>query len=447
MTPQDIISNHPQFEVAVQTARIWLSGSAMSPTWHGYDKGQLEDTLVRELLSIVDISTPYAIASNVDNYLKGNIDRYGKIVNRGIDGLIYHIKATVPEALATGYPPMSGNPIHQLRGMFAGWPPRQMVGGESDQKINSFAGHFYQIAHKACIVMNEASALQHARAAIENGNQTLDEAFNYFNYCLGESNPSGYDVVTKDSVEYQRVLQEVTRQIEAGGLIRMPWQQRNYADEIYACLAPSYAMSEHEILGMLTSIICRETETARGTFVIGDKIDPFANLDHVQKRVAEQIRQLLATQGESWPLKEIAAYAIELCHEAGEEGGWLTVDKVREATALKCAVRNTVQEPIRNIGEAEVSLKSDITIAHEQILEITNAVKDDVEVIAYNNGDSYSFYRNDVLHVMAREYGLSPTGNPLLGSWVLRKLYTGEYVDHDFNRHDLAERQTIKIGK
>jgi hypothetical protein len=47
--------------------------------------------------------------------------------------------------------------------------------------------------------------------------------------------------------------------------------------------------------------------------------------------------------------------------------------------------------------------------------------------------------------VAAREYGLSTTGNPLKGAWVLRELNTGKYLDHDYNRHDLFERNKIKI--
>jgi hypothetical protein len=51
----------------------------------------------------------------------------------------------------------------------------------------------------------------------------------------------------------------------------------------------------------------------------------------------------------------------------------------------------------------------------------------------------------DQSHVMSREYGLSPVGNPYLGSWVLRKYRTGEYIDHDYNRNDLIERNQIKV--
>lgn len=59
-------------------------------------------------------------------------------------------------------------------------------------------------------------------------------------------------------------------------------------------------------------------------------------------------------------------------------------------------------------------------------------------------GDHH-YFATDSLTVVAREYGLSPTGNPYRGAWVLRELNTGKYLDHDANRHDLFERQKIKI--
>ncbi|WDS62287.1 hypothetical protein [Pseudomonas phage D6] len=49
------------------------------------------------------------------------------------------------------------------------------------------------------------------------------------------------------------------------------------------------------------------------------------------------------------------------------------------------------------------------------------------------------------MHVVAKEYGVSPTGNPFLGSWVYRHMRSGEYIDHDHNRNDLFERNQIKI--
>lgn len=49
--------------------------------------------------------------------------------------------------------------------------------------------------------------------------------------------------------------------------------------------------------------------------------------------------------------------------------------------------------------------------------------------------------------VIAKEYGVSPVGNPFLGAWVFRNMQTGEYIDHDFNRNDLFERHNVKLLK
>jgi len=48
-------------------------------------------------------------------------------------------------------------------------------------------------------------------------------------------------------------------------------------------------------------------------------------------------------------------------------------------------------------------------------------------------------------HVVAKEYGVSPVGNPFLGAWVFREMQTGKYIDHDHNRNDLFERNNIDI--
>lgn len=48
-------------------------------------------------------------------------------------------------------------------------------------------------------------------------------------------------------------------------------------------------------------------------------------------------------------------------------------------------------------------------------------------------------------HVIAREYGPDPTGEAYKGKWVLREYRTGVYLDHDSSRHDLAERNKVKI--
>lgn len=57
----------------------------------------------------------------------------------------------------------------------------------------------------------------------------------------------------------------------------------------------------------------------------------------------------------------------------------------------------------------------------------------------------YRFERDDVFYVISREYGVSPNGNPLQGAWVCRNYHTGDYIDHDRKRNDLAERLNIKL--
>lgn len=49
------------------------------------------------------------------------------------------------------------------------------------------------------------------------------------------------------------------------------------------------------------------------------------------------------------------------------------------------------------------------------------------------------------IDVIAKEYGVSPKGNPFQGAWVYRNMQTGAYIDHDFNRNDLFERHNISI--
>ncbi|MNV60770.1 hypothetical protein D3C71_1532450 [compost metagenome] len=59
-------------------------------------------------------------------------------------------------------------------------------------------------------------------------------------------------------------------------------------------------------------------------------------------------------------------------------------------------------------------------------------------------GDHH-YNATDGSKAIAREYGVSPNGNPYKGAWVLREFNTGKYLDHDYNRHDLFERNKIKI--
>lgn len=61
-------------------------------------------------------------------------------------------------------------------------------------------------------------------------------------------------------------------------------------------------------------------------------------------------------------------------------------------------------------------------------------------VLRSSNG---TFYRGDG-YTMIREYGKTPNGNDLAGSWVLRK--DGIWVDFCGFRTDLAERNGIKLN-
>jgi hypothetical protein len=46
-------------------------------------------------------------------------------------------------------------------------------------------------------------------------------------------------------------------------------------------------------------------------------------------------------------------------------------------------------------------------------------------------------------HVMAREHGRTPNGNPMAGRWGLRK--NGTLLDFDVYSNDLAERHNLNI--
>lgn len=53
-------------------------------------------------------------------------------------------------------------------------------------------------------------------------------------------------------------------------------------------------------------------------------------------------------------------------------------------------------------------------------------------------------YRSEDGHVMRREEGTTPNGNPISGRWVLRAP-GGEWLDFDKYRSDLAERNGFKL--
>ena len=53
-------------------------------------------------------------------------------------------------------------------------------------------------------------------------------------------------------------------------------------------------------------------------------------------------------------------------------------------------------------------------------------------------------YRSGIGHVMRREQGTTPNGNPIGGRWVLRAP-DGAWIDVDQYRHDLAPRHGFRI--
>ena len=54
------------------------------------------------------------------------------------------------------------------------------------------------------------------------------------------------------------------------------------------------------------------------------------------------------------------------------------------------------------------------------------------------------YYLSDDGHVMQREYGKTPGGNPLNGRWVLRAP-DGVWIDFDIYGSDLTERHGFSI--
>lgn len=55
-----------------------------------------------------------------------------------------------------------------------------------------------------------------------------------------------------------------------------------------------------------------------------------------------------------------------------------------------------------------------------------------------------SLYVSECGMRMQREYGDTPNGNPVSGSWVLRSA-EGEWIDFDMYRSDLAERNDLDL--
>jgi hypothetical protein len=53
-------------------------------------------------------------------------------------------------------------------------------------------------------------------------------------------------------------------------------------------------------------------------------------------------------------------------------------------------------------------------------------------------------YGSESGETFRREHGKTPNGNPLNGSWVYRDK-DGKFIDSDWYRHDLAERNDIEL--
>lgn len=433
MSVKSIISTHPQYEAVVKTVRSFLANPTFTQDVLMGHGGPMETHLVTEVLHLIDISVPGAAATNIHNYLKGNIDYTGRIVERTTTGLLRHIRALAGmDVEKLPKPSINLGPLSQL---FANWPPRTTV------DIDTVTNRFIEVTGKTGVILSNEDVKKYAKEAIDHGVTTVDDATNYLNYVLGALNPSGYQVSIDDSIGHQRVLREVTRHIEEGGLVRMEWQCRNYADAIFSNTPRGHSLSEHDIYNALVGIIQRESETARGVFAIGDKPDPFADLNQGQRFTAEEVRRLLAMQGESWTMGKIAEFAIKLW-DVNEKNGGPSGKYIAEQVLVALEMGDAKQKPIRNIGDAEVVLRTAVLIDDKDLNQLTAKQE---PVRAFEVDDHYRYTRNDVQFVIAREYGQSPEGNPLMGAWVIRNYFTGDYIDHDRHRTDLAERHAIKL--
>lgn len=65
-------------------------------------------------------------------------------------------------------------------------------------------------------------------------------------------------------------------------------------------------------------------------------------------------------------------------------------------------------------------------------------------VLSRAEGNHYEFFNSGDRYMVAREWGVSPMGNPFVGSWVIRHAEYGTYIDHDKYRTDLFERNNLK---
>ena len=330
---------------------------------------------------------------------------------------------------------------HHLGQLFKGWPPRD-VRSHDQQQIITTGRLIAYTANAAGIMLTQPQIGRYAVEVVDSGAKTDIEIITAFDQIMRKERPNPIQLPYNIDVEGAHVTQKINKLLCANKLYRMPFQIDAYVSEILKDRVVYGGIGEESIFRALHAILGREETERRGVFVVGQK-----PLTGDEASTAIFVRQHLAKQGESWSLKDIDVFAVEIVREAKEAGVKLSDEMIIDAVTNRRAV---VEKPIHVIGEAEITVKSAVKIAAEEMLSICQAVNVDntahqEPVRAYSTGTYYGFYRNDVLHVIAREYGVSPVGNPLLGSWVLRKFFTGEYIDHDHNRNDLAERHAIKL--
>lgn len=104
----------------------------------------------------------------------------------------------------------------------------------------------------------------------------------------------------------------------------------------------------------------------------------------------------------------------------------------------------------RQLGEAEIGI-----VSHCSADEVNESLANDGDTWdqrrinaqrSFEKKDSefYEFSNGEQWFIANREYGQNPTnGYPMLGMWVLRDVYTGEYIDADRMRAALFERNNI----
>jgi hypothetical protein len=444
MSIKHVVSNHPHFEYAVRTARTFLASVDMSQ-----NIGKpLEDVLVRELLAVIDSSPVTMHAINMQRYLEGEFDYKGQIAKRGTEGVIRHLLDIVAGRNVVAAPHHGMGQLNNMYQIFNSPMPSAIT------LFNAAAHLITRTATAAGIMLTPGQVAQYANHIRGTGATTDEEFSAAFDNIMRHERPHPFLNPMIEMVEFNRVRQEVSRLLEIASAYRMPFQIDTYASEITYIHGPN--LSERDISPILDSILLRELQ-GRGVFVI----DQHPTLTGEESIVAKSLRASLARQGESWTMKDIDKAAIALYQEVKEAGVTLTTEMVSDyiahqivssaamkARSITTALKEAgVEKSTRNIGDTEIYVKSDLKIAAEEMLDPCNG-KSAVQLeqaIGYRMDDHYRFNRNDWQYVMAREYGVSPTGNVFMGAWVIREYLTGEYIDHDRNRHDLAERHAIKL--